>query len=114
MASVTARHARGNVVMYHTAPASRLKSILHSGILPALSRGARPEAWLTTPGRLGWAVAHVRARHGCVRVVSLRVLVPRSSLTRRRPGVWTTSRRIGPDRIMAVNVVSLLSAAAAA
>jgi hypothetical protein len=67
---------------------------------------------LHTSGRLGWAVAHVRAGHGCVRVVSLRVIVPRACLTRRRPGVWTTGRRIGPDRIMAVNVIGLLPAAA--
>jgi hypothetical protein len=112
VSTLPARAARGNVVLYHTAPASRLKSILHSGILPGLSRGARPEAWLHTPGRLGWALAHVRHRHGCVRVVSLRVMVPRAWLTRRRPGVWTTGRRIGPDRFMAVNVVGLLPAAA--
>jgi hypothetical protein len=113
MASVTAPQARGNVVLYHTAPASRLKSILHSGILPGLSRGARPEAWLHTPGRLGWAVAHVRARHGCVRVVGVRVIVPRAWLTRRRPGVWTTGRRIGSERIIAINVLGLLATAAA-
>jgi hypothetical protein len=50
VSTLPARVARGNVVMYHTAPASRLQSILHSGILPALSRGARMEACRTVPG----------------------------------------------------------------
>jgi hypothetical protein len=103
---------RGNVVLFHSCPLSRLKSILACGVLPDLSRGARREAWLHTPGRLGWALAHVRGRHGTGRVVSLRLAVPRAWLTRRRPGVWTCSRRIGPERIMTVNVVGLLSAAA--
>jgi hypothetical protein len=101
------------IVLYHTTPAGRLASLLAHGILPALARGARPESWLHTPGRLGWAVRHVADRHGAARAVSLRVLVPRAWLTRRRRGVWTCARTVPPSAIQAVNVVGLIGRAAA-
>jgi hypothetical protein len=104
---------RGYRVLYHTTPAHRLPGILAAGILPACSRCARREVWLHTPGRRPWGLDHVSERHGSDRVVSLRLSVPRAWLTRRRPGVWTTSRRIGPGMIQSVCVVGLLRASAA-
>ncbi len=101
------------IVLYHTTPARRLPSILRFGIRPELSRGARRESWLHTRGRLGWALDHVARRHGTAAVVSLRVLVPRSSLTRRKRGVWTTAAAIAPSAVQAVNVVGLVGRAAA-
>jgi hypothetical protein len=114
MASLPVPHARDySVTLYHTTVATRVASILRSGVLPECSRCVRREVWLHTKGRLRWGLAHVAERHGSDRVVSLRVTVPRAWLTRRRPGVWTTSRRIGPERIQAVCVVGLLRASAA-
>ena len=101
------------IVLYHTTPARKLPSILRAGILPELARGARKESWLHTRCRLDWALDHVARRHGCGAVVSLRVLVPRSSLTRRKRGVWTTSAVIAPGAVQAVNVVGLVGRAAA-
>src|SRR5436305_1135555 len=102
-----------HTVLYHTTPARRLAAILRAGIRPECARGARPEVWLHTPGRLDWARGHVAARHGSAGVVSLRVSVPRAWLTRRRRGVWTTARAIPPALIQAVNVCGLVRAAAA-
>src|SRR5262245_27423279 len=107
MDSLPSPRPAGNVVLYHTTPASRLPSILRDGILPACSRGARRESWYHTPGRLGWALEHVRERHGSERVVSLRVLVPRAWLTRRKAGVWTCNRRLTPAHVQAINIVGL-------
>jgi hypothetical protein len=102
-----------SIVLYHTAPARTLASILAHGLLPGLSRGARPVVWLHARGRLGWALAHVARRHGAAAVVSLRVRVPRGWLTRRRRGVWTCGRAVPPGLIQAVNVAGLLGRAAA-
>ena len=102
-----------SIVLYHTTPCHRLASILRNGIRPELARGARRESWLHTRGRLGWALDHVARRHGSAAVVSLRVLVPRDCLTRRRRGVWTTAAAIAPSGVQAVNVVGLVGRAAA-
>ncbi len=102
-----------HIVLYHTTPARKLASILRYGIRPELARGARRESWLHTRGRLGWALDHVARRHGCTAVVSLRVLVPRPGLTRRRRGVWTTAAPIAPAAVQAVNVAGLVGRAAA-
>jgi hypothetical protein len=75
------------VVVYHTTTLARLRSVLAFGNLPELSRGARKESWLHTPGRLGWALAHVAERHGAEQVVSIRLSVPRAWLTRWKRGV---------------------------
>ncbi len=101
------------VVLCHTTPLTRLPGILASGILPELSKGARKESWLHTPGKRDWALSHVRERHHTDRVVSLRLSVRRDWITRRRPGVYTVSRPIPASMIQAVSVVGLLTAAAA-
>jgi hypothetical protein len=102
-----------STVLYHTTPARTLAGILASGLLPGLSRGARPAVWLHARGRLGWALAHVARRHGADAVVSLRVRVPRAWLTRRRRGVWTCGRAVPPGLIQAVNVAGLMRPTAA-
>ena len=102
-----------SIVLYHSTPARKLPSILRCGILPVLARGARKESWLHTRGRLDWALAHVAERHGSGAVVSLRVLVPRAWLTRRRRGVWTCARPVPPGAIQAVNVAGLIRRPAA-
>jgi hypothetical protein len=102
-----------STVLYHTTPARKLASILAHGVLPELSRGAQAVVWLHARGRLGWALGHVAHRHGTAAVVSLRVLVPRAWLTRRRRGVWTCARPVPPGMIQAVNVVGLIQRAAA-
>jgi hypothetical protein len=102
-----------SIVLYHTTPARRLASVLAHGLLPGLSRGARPVVWLHARGRLGWALAHVAQRHGSQAVVSLRVRVPRAWLTRRRRGVWTCARAVPPGLVQAVNVAGLMRPTAA-
>src|SRR5262245_50685772 len=101
------------ISLYHTCPARYLGSILTNGILPALARGARREVWLHSPARMAWAREHVAERHGCPKVVSLRVSVPRDWLTRRRRGVWTCPRVIPPGEIQAINVGALVGCPAA-
>jgi len=102
-----------SIVLYHSTPSRKVRSILMHGILPELSRGAQAVTWLHVPGRMEWALTHVAQRHGSEAVVSLRVLVPRAWLTRRRRGVWTCARAIPPGLIQAVNIVGLVRRAAA-
>ena len=102
------------MTLYHSTPATRLRSILAAGILPALATGARREVWLHSPSHRPWAACHVAARHSATRTVAVRVAVPRGWLTRRGVGLWTCDRPIPPSMIQAVDVAGLRSPAAAA
>lgn len=73
-----------------------------------MSKGARAEAWLHTPGRLAWARDHVKRRHKSEQVVSLRLNVPREWLRRRSKGVWTCDRTISPELIQSVNIAGVI------
>jgi hypothetical protein len=96
------RTATREVVMWHATGQHRVASILNNGLMPELSQTARPEIWLFTRGRRDWGREHVRQRHGYTAVALVRVLVPRSWLKRRRKGLWSCERWIGPERILAV------------
>jgi hypothetical protein len=105
-----------SIVLAHTLPAHRLRSVLANGLLPALSRGARKVLWLHSFGRSSWAKDHVSGRHSVEldQVVRLRVRVPRCWLTRtNRKGVWTCARVIPPSMIMSFTLARPALASAA-
>src|SRR5579884_3672246 len=90
------------VILWHATPDVRVRSILRAGLLPALSRCAREEVWLCCGSRRAWALAHTQERHGVEAVALVRVTVPRAWLVRRRRGLRTCARRIGPECIVSV------------
>ena len=90
------------ITLWHSTPCGRVRSILRGGLLPALSQCARAEVWLCSASRRPWSLAHTRERHGVEAVALVRVVVPRAWLVRRRRGLWTCTRPIGPERIVAI------------
>jgi hypothetical protein len=90
------------VTVWHATPAGRVPSILRTGLLPALSKGAREEVWLVTSSRRHWSLEHTKARHGVERVALVCLVVPRSWLVRRRRGLWTCARLISAACIVSV------------
>ena len=85
--------------LLHTTPTHNLASILQIGIDPRRAEGKIVAAWLHTPSRNRWAVAHTAKRHHTTDVITLTVSVPRAWLTRRWRGIWTCDYVIEPARI---------------
>jgi hypothetical protein len=93
-------------VLRHATPLRNVKSILRSGLLPALARGRLKAVWLHTPSRTAWAVPHVANRHHVQeeQVAVLTVEVPRPWLRKRARGVWYCGRVISPEWIVSVRL----------
>lgn len=87
--------------LYHVTPAINIDGIMQHGINPAYSTGKRRVAWFHTQSRQAWALLHIsrHQRHDVNKMLLLTVEIPRSYLTRRRFGIWTTDKPITPDRI---------------
>jgi hypothetical protein len=89
-------------VLFHVSPVRNLRSIGRFGLLPSLARAGLRAVWLVSRSRLTWAIAHVRERHSVADVVVFRVAVSRSSLVRRRRGVWSSASVVLPSQIVSV------------
>ena len=93
---------KGNAVMlYHATPKANLDSIHQHGINPAFSTGKEKVIWYHTKSRRHWAILHTAKRHNCTLddIAVITVEIPRSKLTRRRRGLWTTTETITPIMI---------------
>ena len=84
------------MLLYHATPKRNLESIHQHGLDPAFSKGKRKEIYLHTAGRRAWAILHTARRHRIPAedVVLLKVSIPRSKLTRRYRGLWSTGQVI--------------------
>ena len=82
--------------LYHATTARNLDSIKAVGLDPNRSQCKRKEVWLHTASRREWAILHVSNRQKCDvnEVVMIEVDVPRSKITRRWRGIWTTPEQI--------------------
>ena len=82
--------------LYHATPKANLDSIRENGLDPKRSKGAIKAVWLHTASKRDWAILHTVARHKCdiSEVVIFEVNVPRTKLTRRWPGLWTTPENL--------------------
>ena len=78
--------------LYHATLKRNLDSIQKHGIHPSFSKGAEKGIWLHTRSKTEWAILHTQRRHKCTLddIAVLMVQIPRSKLTRRRRGIWTT------------------------
>ena len=74
--------------LYHTTPRKNLAGIMQHGITP---NGKTSCVWLHTLSRTGWAYAHLAKHHKCFDLITFEIEIPRSKLTRRRRGIWTTA-----------------------
>lgn len=79
--------------LYHATLKSNLDSIQKHGLNPEFSKGKEAVIWLHTASRTHWAIAHVQKRHKVKlsEVVIIAVDIPRSRLTRRWRGLWSTT-----------------------
>lgn len=82
--------------LYHATPKANLDSILEHGLDPARSQGKRKAIYLHTASRREWAILHTIRRHGIGidDVVIISVDIPRSRITRRWRGLWSTETKI--------------------
>ena len=81
------------MILYHTTPKRNLDSIRQQGINPDFSQGKRKAVYLHTASRRAWAILHTLQRHRLQSfddVAILKVSIPRSRLTKRARGIWTT------------------------
>jgi hypothetical protein len=103
------------VTIFSAIPPHRLSSILRNGLLPACSRGKRPEVWLHTASRRPWARAHVARRHKVApeAVLILRLVLDRRSLVRRGRGLYSCPVVIPPAAIVSVTLPAAFRAAVA-
>jgi hypothetical protein len=83
----------------HATPSRNLRSIRRRGLLTAKSKGKLPVVWLHSASRSAWAVLHTMRRHGCNDVTVIEIDVPRSWLTRNKPGLWYCNRDVPAGRI---------------
>ena len=84
------------MILYHATLKRNLDSIRKKGINPEFARGAEKVIWLHTRSKTEWAILHTQKRHKCPLddIAVLSVQIPRSKLTRRWRGIWTTSEVI--------------------
>ena len=82
--------------LYHATLKSNLESIHEKGINPSFCRGAVKVIWLHTRSRNEWARLHTAKRYlvPIAEIVIFAVEIPRSRLTRRWRGIWTTTETI--------------------
>ena len=82
--------------LYHATLKTHLNSICDNGLDPDLATGKLKVIWLHTKSRRHWAIAHVQKRHKVTLedVVVIEVNVPRSRLTRRWRGLWSTAETL--------------------
>jgi hypothetical protein len=94
------------VIRFHALPQHRLASVFANGLLPACSRGKRPEVWVHTSSKRAWARLHTSKRHEVPvgSVVILRLLVDREHLVRRARGVYSCPVVIPPSAIVSVTL----------
>ena len=83
----------------HATPLRNLASIQKRGLLTAKSQGRLPVVWLHAASRSAWAALHTMKRHACKDVTLFEIDVPRSWLTRSKPGLWYCDRDVPPGRI---------------
>ena len=82
--------------LYHATLKSNLESIHEKGINPSFSRGAVKVIWLHTRSKTEWAKLHAAKRYSVpvAEIVIIAVEIPRSRLTRRWRGIWTTTETL--------------------
>ena len=82
--------------LYHATLKSNLESIHENGIKPSFSKGKEACIWLHTRSRNEWAKLHTAKRYAVpiAEIVIIDVDIPRSRLTRRWRGIWTTTETI--------------------
>lgn len=94
--------------LYHATPKSNVEGILTEGLLPSHATGKIKGVWLHTHSKREWAVLHTQKRHRILDsddIVVIEVDVPRSHLTRRWRGLWTS------DKVVPVQANRIVSAA---
>jgi len=85
------------MMLFHVTPAVNLPSIWTFGLTPQPAGEVRSKRiWLAKASRLFWAIVHISRHHGVATqdLVVLSCELPRSMLTRRRRGIWTTEHPI--------------------
>lgn len=84
------------MILYHATLKSNLSSIRKHGLNPDFSTGKEKVIWYHTKSRTHWAIAHVQKRQkvNLSEVVIISVKIPRSKLTRRWRGLWTTDTAV--------------------
>ena len=89
------------MILFHTTPAENIESIDRKGLLLCKSRSPFKAIWLHSKSLIDWARSHVSIRHGTRpgAVMTLRVSVPRSQITRHGKGLWISRRTVDPVRI---------------
>ena len=82
--------------LYHATLKSNLVSINEKGINPSFSKGKEACIWLHIRSRNEWAKLHTAKRYAVpiADIVIFAVEIPRSRLTRRWRGIWTTTETI--------------------
>jgi hypothetical protein len=98
------------VLVRHATPLRNVRSILRSGLLPAMAKGKLKVVWMHTPARTDWAVDHVAARHQVESVAVLTLSLPRSFVRRNRRGVWISAEPVSPSQIVSVRLPQFASA----
>ena len=85
------------MILYHATPKRNLDSIRKLGLQPNLATGKIKGVWMHTASKTAWAILHTIKRHrlnSFDEVVILKCEIPRSKLTRRWRGLWTTDKVI--------------------
>ncbi len=104
------RQSSRSVEFFHVSPARNLRSINRFGILPSMARQGMRVSWLVSRSKVAWAINHVRDRHSVADVVVFRIVVERTSLIRRRRGVWTTDSAVLPSQIVSFRPPAFVAA----
>lgn len=95
---------RFTMILYHTTLKSRLDSILLHGLCPDYSQGKLKVNWLCTQSKRLWSLLHVQKRHNCTldEIAVITLSIPRSKLTRRWRGLWTTDCTIDATAFVSI------------
>ena len=91
------------MILYHATPKRNLDSIRKHGLDPKRAAGKVKGVWLHTESRKPWAILHTIKRHRLQSfddVVILKCKIPRSKLTRRGRGLWTTESIIDDVKVV--------------
>lgn len=84
--------------LYHATLKSNLESIHENGIKTSFSKGKEACIYLHIRSRNEWAKLHTAKRYSVpiaeIAIAIIAVEIPRSRLTRRWRGIWTTTETI--------------------
>ena len=82
--------------LYHATHKRNLESIHENGINPSFSKVKEACIWLHTRSKTEWAKLHTAKRYSVpiAEIVIIAIEIPRSRLTRRWRGIWTTTETL--------------------